>query len=379
MTATPSSAQWAMIDAAVAEQRQIEAIRLYREATGVALAVAIRALQDRASAASQHPQRLTAAAFDLLLQRYFDSGYARPGELWARWQNSTGDCCVLVQIQVVPEPRFELGVFAPGLAHWGHQLNGATLDLAQLRAALAGDGPAGADWRESPATAELLRRRLLDLTDTAPLRHSRTDGFAAHTALIALRSEVFERDYRHLPALLSMTEWHALHARAMDCSEAAEMLEAGTPPVGALSADRIELAPASGPVIYALCIADCAASQHEIQASDTYFADLAASRIDSATLSPAAMAAWEIWLQLTDTAGQARHSLPWWLRATGSVRHVNVGLIDPGQAALLQRHQAELQTLLLPHAASVDTQRLFALVATAAEAGQWVLGYEPAG
>lgn len=157
MATEPDAELLSRIDAALADQQVIEAIRLYREAMQVSLIEGRRFIEARkALLPSAAPAEHIGDAVPEQVRRYLDTGHARSGELLAWWRNPRGDFCVLVRYASTPQPLFEIGVFPPVVGHWGHDLNGLRCDLPQLVDALMGEGFFGAEWgRGHPVVATI--------------------------------------------------------------------------------------------------------------------------------------------------------------------------------------------------------------------------------
>lgn len=268
MHSTPSKAQWQAIDTALSAERMIEAVRLYREATGTTLADALSAVQ--------------------ALQPGFSS--------------------------------------------------------------------------EQIAAAGLRSSRLA----------------ASRAALYSLNRERFELEYCYLPRILDAARWQLLRTRAASDAEAAEWLDELDPEDLRRSGKLVELGPRTAPMLRALCLSDCVVDACTISATDFYFADLSARKVDLSALSPEARMAWPIWLQIVDIAGLKRTQLPWWQDACARLRSSATGLVTPSEVRLIARHRIELEHFLGGCANQRDTRDLLDLIAAAAAGDQWVLGWEPA-
>lgn len=363
----PTADQWIAIDAALAESRTIDAIRLYREATGVGLFPARQALEARARETARPagpPEPVT---------RYLNSGFARPGELWTWWTADNGDWCVLVRLSEAGSPRFELGVFPPNVGSWGQQLNGATLSLTELTTAVSGSGLLPTGTAIPTAIREALRGRLSGLVVAAPTRSPRK-GYvsASRTALHRLDDAAFQA-WLHLPEPLPWGQWEQLLTRARALPAADDQLE-GLDLPGA--ADSVTLPPMLAPVLFVLCATDCSEDAFVIERTDHYFGDLEAIEL-LAGASPNTAVAWHLFRRCVDVAGNDRPRLPRWLQAFCRTRASSVGLLTPAEARSVASARGELEVLLSGKADVGDTRALLDLIAAAAAHGQWVLGFEP--
>ena len=143
---------------------------------------------------------------------YLDSGFARRGELIGHWRSARHDWCVLVMFQRQPRALFELGVFAETIAHWGHDLNGRTATLDELRDALSTAGFAGAEWGDAAGVPAQLHARLRELLPPVAVRPTAASSATpSRTAIYVLDGQRFERDWLFLPSQVD-GDWWQLHA-----------------------------------------------------------------------------------------------------------------------------------------------------------------------
>jgi hypothetical protein len=391
----PSETQWQEIEAAWSADRSFEAVRLYRLVTGATVADAYEAVQ--AYLAKRTPTMPTASAKavddrqgdDERVQRYLDSGHARRGELVGHWRNRAGDICVLVLFQREPTPQFELGVFPVEVGNWGHQLNGCSLHLPELEAALAGQRELpGADFAGDVGVTAALRDRLAALRPrpSSPVPASAPSVGVPHwrasrTRLFTLAASVFEDEFLYLPERITPAVWNGVRAAIPGnaaMQEYCDELPAGTL---ALSAGSEHLERAATPLLWMHCLARCDARAITIGSLDTLFADLAAARVDMSAWTSEVATVWPLWLAVVDVAGRRRELLPWWLRACGAQTDSAIGLLAPHEVRALARRLDVLLAALAEKGAlqlsAPDVSAISAVVHAAAEQGRWLVGWEP--
>ena len=322
-----------------------------------------------------------------VIQRYLQSGFARPGELVGYWRNSRGDVCVLILFQREPQPLFELGVFKPDIGSWAHEVNGFTLSQPELELAIKGQREIyGTDLLALPQVCEALRKRLIVLfpVDTRPKSAAQTASVAAwrasRTMLLSLDAAPFEQDFLYRPPASTSQAWQAMLQEAADNSEMQDYL-AELPAAVRVWPATSRSQTQTAPLVWLRCLQCCAAQSFIVDSVDTMFADLAAETVDTGVLEPDAAMAWPIWLGVADVAGLHRVRLPWWLALTGAVTECAIGLLAPHEVGQLARHIECLlqftnqQTGLTINAE--DTRAISNLVRAAASDRRWLVGMEP--
>jgi len=373
---TPNDAQWAEIDAAIAGQSMMLAIRLYREATGAALAVAHATLQARVSASPPAPAIVPASGEPPpVVARFLESGFARRGETWAWWRLANGDHCVLVRHAHGGGADFELSVFPEGSGSWAHDANGFTLGTTELAAAArAGTPLRNVAWPADGDALERVRRRLEGEAEREP-RVARP-GFLDHsrTAVFRLASGPFEASWLRLQARLHESEWaRVLHAIRAEPAAADLLDEAGD----CFSRDGIWVTPraSASRAIWGACAAQCSRDGYVVEASDAYFRDLSTSRIPDAGGPEGFQVARFLFRKVVDLEDEDRGRLPPWMHALrGSL---TPGLLSPGELRVLGANRVELQAWLEARAHPGDTHGILELMSEAARQGDWVVGLEP--
>lgn len=380
----PDAAAWADIDAALAAGNLMAALLRYRTLTGAGIGPA-RVLLEARSAALVRPAPAPPAdaAVPEAVQRYLDSGHARPGTLLGWWRNRRGDWNVLVAPASTPG-QLEIGVFPPDHGAWGHALNGYLLGIPQWRALLEAQGEPpstdlGADGpalrtRLAQAIAALPGAPVASLPRPAPAR-----ALSLGKGLIAaLAAAPFERDWLFLPRPL--TDPPSLAARVLQhpASREAWEEEAQGELLAALSGTALSQAVLSA--LLHLVLAECAEDKHQVYSVDVLFADLAAGPPRFAPADGALTQAFALWLAIADPNGQRRPQLPWWLRDAANARAC-AGLLSPPEVRELARWLDPLLAALAGAAGGThggtDQRAIADLVRRAAAAGHWILGWEP--
>lgn len=361
----------AQIDAALAADKVIEAIRLYRVATQADLLSGRRFVEARRS--MLEPVRAVPPTVPAPVQRYLDSGHARRGELFGYWRNARRDWCVLVMFQRQPQALFELGVFAETIAHWGHDLGGRTATVDDLRGALSTGGFAGAEWGDDAHATAQLRARLRALLPRIAAPPAVAGSVTpSRTAIRVLDGPRFERDWLYLPVRVDGDWWQLRAARAV--SEQA--LAGGSLPLTDVESGKV-WPQAAGPLLWSLCCSDCSIASMQAGAADTLFSDLEAQPPNWEALAPAVQMAWFELLLLVDVSTHRRSALPWWLQALAAERSASVGLLGPAAARLLSRHAPELRRLFAENRLLDDINSILELAGTAAADSHWLVGWEP--
>lgn len=369
----------AEIDAALAAQRQIEAMRLYRDATQSTLVEArdfVEARQRELAIAGTDQD--TAIVIPDAVQRYLDSGYARRGELVGWWRSPGGDWCVLVCYASSPVPLFEIGIFASGIGHWGHDLHGHTCTRSELDQALCGAGFYRAEWGEDGLVVAWLRERLQRSALLMPPRTAtRGPARPSRSGVFLLDGERFEREWLNLPARVDARWWEPRRQRIAADSDLLELASVINIDCAQPQNVPLNLGVDAGPLLWSLCHEECARESVLAESSDTLFADLESQPPPWRDLAVAAQPAWNILLAMIDIGARQRRFLPWWLKAAAEQSTASVGLLSPLDTRRLLPSASELQGLFATHAAQLDIASRLQLCARAAQGGHWVLGWEP--
>jgi hypothetical protein len=367
------------IDAALIEQRMIEAIRIYRQETGVTLAEARDFVEVRQRALG--PLRLLEAGAAVAtlpgdVQRYLDSGHARKGELFGWWRSPRADWCVLVRYANEPQAMFEIGVFPPAIGHWGHDLHGLRCTAIELAAALDGGGFAGAEW-DGPKIVAELRQRLRGISSTSDSASKlRATPRPSCSTVFVLDGACFERDWLCLIPPLDPVWWAPRRLRVANDAELIEL--AGLLPGRYLEQGNsaIECSSEAGPMLWALCHEECLRESVQAQSSDTLFADIESHPPDWRGLSIGTRPAWNTLLALVDIAARRRDALPWWLQAAAEYSTASIGLLGPSDTRRLSQCATELLDLFVDRPEQPDIAACLKLCSRAAQESHWLLGWE---
>lgn len=323
------------------------------------------------------------------VRRYLVSGHARRGELVGHWRNRSGDICVLVLFQREPVLRFELGVFPVEVGHWGHQLNGCSLELPEVEAALAGQRELpGADFACNDGIAAALHDRLAALRPrpSSPVPASASASGVPHwrasrTRLFALAASVFEDEFLYLPERIAQAVWDGVRAAIPSNAAMQEHCDELPPGTLTLGVDSEQFRRAAAPLLWMHCLARCDARAITIGSIDTLFSDLAATRVEVSAWTTAVATAWPLWLAVVDVGGRRRELLPWWLRTCGAQTDNAIGLLAPHDVRALARRVDVLLAALAEKGvlrlSAYDVNATSAFVHAAAEQGCWLVGWEP--
>ena len=377
--------RWPAIDASLRGDRMMEALRSYREYTGVELAAALRAIEARKAKLAAVAAPAPEASLPAMVQAYLDSGYARRGELVGHWRKRHGEFCVLVLYQRQPVPMFELGVFPEKIGHWGHQLNGTITDLGALEAALTGQRDwYGTEIADDDGRVAALRQRLAALFPATPRSAAATAAVhwrASRTRLFALTAAPFERAFLLRSATLAATEWSALLARAADDGALAELLQELPVAARSLVAREPNVAPVAQPLLWIDCVTQCQARAWTVASCDTLFADLAARPLGNFAGSPALASAASLFGSSVDVAAHRRRQLPWWLQGTAAAGDCAIGLLTPHELRALADALGDLVAAARSAGTwpltTIDTAELQDFIAAATAEGRWLVGIEP--
>lgn len=378
------AAAWAEIDAALAAGNLMAALLGYRTLTGAGIGPARALLEARsATLVTAASARLAQEAVPEAVQRYLDSGYARPGTLLHWWRNRGGDWNVLVAPTSTPG-ELELGVFPPEQGAWGHALNGYRLGIPQWQALLARDGePSGSDFgADAPALRTRLAQAIAALPGaqraSAPRPAPARAPSLGKGLIAALAAAPFERDWLFLSR--PVADPQALAARMLNhpASREAWEDEAQGELLPALSGTALSQTVLSA--LLHLVLAECADAKHQVDSVDVLFADLAAGPPRFAPADAALTQAFTLWLGIADPNGQRRGQLPWWLRE-GAADRAHAGLLSPPEVRELARWLDPLLAALAgapggTHSGT-DQRAIADLVRRGAAAGHWIVGWEP--
>lgn len=363
---------WSEIDAAIRDNRLVEAIRLYRLATGSALAPAAALIQARQAAMAGSPptaeatttpeprasKALDAGALDLL-QYFENSAFCPPGGRIAAWRNRAGELCALHRRDA---HTLELNVI-PGNRQFGHDLHGYTLSLADLLQRLrASQALPMADFAEAAELGPLLLRQLTP----EPARTPRLS--ASRASLIALDAARFEAQFMFRGAIWSGPTWRAMLERAARHTSLREEL------------DELRNDPSEGPsllpnapqsrLLLELCVMECGTGSYALD-HEAQFRDWACHDDRKVPLPLLdAFATLQGWL---DVEGARRSGLPPWLDQ--ATRHrLSVGLATPGLVRFLAPRWPDLGAHLEAHH---DLSGMSELLTAAAGRGDYVLALAP--
>lgn len=308
------------------------------------------------------------------IARFVASGYARPGEMWAWWRLPNGDFCLLVRHAQGTDTDFELSVFPEGSGSWANDANGFTLGTAELAAAaLRGTALRNVAWPTQGDARARVAERLARMAARPGLARA---GYVpnSRTALFRLAAAPFEETWLRLPARIHETEWVVVEAAIRAEPAAAELLEEAA---GCLPRDGAWIVPAhrAAPVLWAACAAQCSRDAFVIEATDTYFGDLAVASANAPPLSGAAAVALHLFLNSVDLADDDGARRPAWMQALRG--RCLSGLLSPADARRIAAERTALLSWLEARAHPGDTRALLELVAEAARQGDWVVGLEP--
>jgi len=199
------------------------------------------------------------------------------------------------------------------------------------------------------------------------------------TTLYSLTEEKFENTYLNMPRDLLISEWNTMLARGinLDC-EVADRIEELEPDSVKTEGDRVILSRSATRIILEMCKADCVVFEYEIQATDTFFADLAVNPPQLSGISDRLQTAWELFNKVVDTRILYQQNLPWWLRESASCAYV--GLLNPSEVQIIQQSHNQLEQLLIAglttQSEKEDAKQLLAIITNAALSNQWVLDWE---
>lgn len=365
---------WADIDAAIADGQMVDAVRLYRLATGSAIGPAVMLLNERKAVlgpkteaaadalAPTQQSKLTQPVLDddalARIRTFEDSAYCPVGGRLAAWRNRHGELCVLhrrdarsVEVNILPVS-----------GNYAHDLHGFSLSNEDLIARLEAGGELHpADFAGTTQIAALILRQLAPTV----VPEARTFWQPSRATVLALDALRFEARYAFRGDYWSLAEWQGALERAARLPELAEPL---------LDA-RAEPTPTEGFIpntaqcnlLLHLCIAECAVDQVRLD-SEHFFADLASKRLEDTPLGH--RDAWSALIGLADVNHRRRNTLPPWLdRATRNGQLA--GLSPPGMARFLV---PRLDGCLPP---GPDLDALWTFLAGAAGRGNWLLAMAP--
>ena len=201
------------------------------------------------------------------------------------------------------------------------------------------------------------------------------------TKLYTLAKEPWEQSYLSLSRDMLISTWNAMLARGMSLDdEILELINELELDCIRAEGDRVTLPKAATAIILEICKADCVVSEYEIQATDTFFADLAVSPPCLDGISDRLQKAWQLFNKVVDISIVYRQDLPWWLRDVAYCRCAYAGLLNPMEAQVIDNAKYLLEQLLTTnldsHAQQQDVQQLLAVIANAARLEQWVMGWE---
>ncbi|GBO56137.1 hypothetical protein APA_4467 [Pseudanabaena sp. lw0831] len=201
------------------------------------------------------------------------------------------------------------------------------------------------------------------------------------TTLYTLAKEQFEDVYLNMPRDLLISEWNTMLARGINLNcEVADRIEELEPDSVKTEGDRVILSRSASRIILEMCKADCVVSEYEIQAKDTFFADLAANPPQLAEISDRIQVAWQLFNKVVDTSVIHRKHLPWWLNEAAYGSCAYTGLLNPLETQLVNESNDDLRQLLIAglnsQSEQEDAHKLLSVIANAAITNQWVLGWE---
>jgi len=362
-------APWADIDIALREQRAVDAIRLYRLATGTGIGPAVQRIEARkrelgvarapapAAPSNVLPGVLLGpgmgAAEQTRVAQFEASAFRPAGVLLAAWRSARGEVCVLhrrdgrqLQLDVLPDS-----------GNYGHDLHGYSIIADGLHAlTAAGGNPDQAEIGNDPQFRAALREILVPAVQAV-------QGLASRSMLIALDAAVFEAGFAYRSGgVLQAADWQAIADRARALPALAEELAACTPATG-----DVPLDPARARLILSLCLAECTRAVHLFN-FERHFADLDVRHAEA--LVPLARETLGMYRRLAGAA-----ALPDWMEIAARDGHRS-GLLEPGAVRWLA---PRIGTLLagIPGAAA-EAGPVTILIGEAAAAGNWLMGLEPA-
>ena len=199
------------------------------------------------------------------------------------------------------------------------------------------------------------------------------------TTLYTLAKKQFEDTYFNMSRDLLIADWNAMMERGLRLNgEVAEIIEELQPDSIKTEGDRVIIPKSATRIILEICKADCIVSEYEIQATDTFFADLAANPPELKAISERLETAWKLFNKVVDTSALYHQNLPWWLEQAASCAYA--GLLNPSEAQVIYESHQELEQLvvsgLVSQSQHQDAQQLLSLISNAAISNNWVLGWE---
>lgn len=369
------SIPWQEIDAAIAEDRMVDAIRMYRQATGSGIGPAVATLDARRQALNvpATPSNVSPAApppvvlpgFDeqavQAVQRFEASAFAPAGNRIAAWRNRRGEVCVLHRLDAA---QVVLNLL-PASGHYGHDLHGYTRSVVDLiRQLKAGGELDQADFGATPSVRDSILRRL----DADPSPSFGLVRAPSRAVLYALDAARFESRYAYRGSWVTPDDWRAVVRGAVAIPALAEALDDVAPATVAAAPFLPNATQAR--LILDLCIADCAVRElkfdHEAQFRD--WESVHGDRIPALLLD-----AWFAFMRMFDIGGHLRVALPPWLDLATRHSH-SAALSAPGQVRFLAPRFPGLAAHLPP---SADLVPLSSLLDASAGRGDWLLALSP--
>jgi len=371
---------WAEIDAAILDGRMVDAVRMYRLASGSAIGPAVLLLNERrdylettipmpsvpvpgpaAEIAAVAPTASAGLDESALarIRAFEDSAFCPAGGRIAAWRNARGEVCVLHRRDA---RTVEINLL-PASGNYGHDLHGFSMGNEELVGRLQRGGSLEpADFGGSTALSELILKQLAPMLD--PVSHA--DWLPSRATVFALDALRFEARYAFRAESWTRAEWQGALDRASRFPGLADAL-AEAEADGLPSGEAFAPTPAQSRLLLHLCIAECGVDRVQLD-HEHFFADLATRRIEQ--VPPVHRDSWSALVGVADPTGHRRSSLPPWLdRATRGSQIA--GLSPPGMARFLV---PRLEGCLPP---GRDLDALWPFLAGAAGRGNWLLGLAP--